>query len=84
MSRFARSRYLSGTVATVTVDGKGRIYIPKDIRDKLGIKSGDEVKLVVEGDRLVILVERRVKTLKRGRRWSREAFPDAGEALVSS
>lgn len=37
---------------TVRVDDKGRILIPKEIREKLGIKS--IVKIKVEGDKLVI------------------------------
>ncbi len=34
------------------VDDKGRILIPKEIREKLGIKN--IVKIKVEGDKLVI------------------------------
>ena len=36
----------------VRVDDKGRILIPKEIREKLGIKN--IVKIKVEGDKLVI------------------------------
>ena len=39
-------------VLVVRVDGKGRLVIPKQLRERLGIK--DAVRLRVEGDRLVI------------------------------
>ncbi len=35
------------------VDGKGRILIPKEVREKLGIRS--LVKLRVEKDRLILI-----------------------------
>ena len=36
------------------VDNKGRIIIPRSIRDSLGIKSGDELILSVEEDKIVV------------------------------
>lgn len=38
----------------VRVDKRGVIVIPKEIREKLGIKEGSVLELVVEGDRIVI------------------------------
>jgi AbrB family looped-hinge helix DNA binding protein len=37
----------------VRVSDKGRVTIPKQLRDQLGIRSGDELDLQVDGDRLV-------------------------------
>ncbi len=36
------------------VDDKGRIIIPKHLRDALGIKSGDELIINIDKDKLVI------------------------------
>jgi len=39
----------------VKVSSKGQIVIPKEVREKLGLKSGDKVKLeVIKGKRAVI------------------------------
>ncbi|BFI75734.1 AbrB/MazE/SpoVT family DNA-binding domain-containing protein [Sulfurisphaera ohwakuensis] len=40
---------------TITkVNKKGIIVIPKGIRDEIGLKEGDSVKITVEGNRIVI------------------------------
>jgi AbrB family looped-hinge helix DNA binding protein len=33
---------------------KGRVALPADIRQKLGLKEGDEVLLTLEGNRLIL------------------------------
>ncbi|RLI09082.1 hypothetical protein DRO42_05190 [Candidatus Bathyarchaeota archaeon] len=38
----------------VTVDDRGRILIPKEIRDRLGLKPGSGARLEVERGRLII------------------------------
>ncbi|AAK43229.1 AbrB/MazE/SpoVT family DNA-binding domain-containing protein [Saccharolobus solfataricus] len=38
----------------VKVYKKGIIVIPKEIREKLGIKEGDIIELIVNGDRISI------------------------------
>jgi len=38
----------------VRVDAKGRVLIPKSLRELAGIREGDEVVVSVEGNRLVI------------------------------
>jgi antitoxin PrlF len=36
------------------ISSKGRVTIPKDIRKRLGLKAGDRVEFVMEGNRTVI------------------------------
>ena len=36
------------------IDEMGRLVIPKEMRDKLGIKNGDEIEFFVEGDRVIL------------------------------
>ncbi len=40
--------------ATVRVDEKGRVLIPKDIRRALGVSEGSTLKLRVENGRIVL------------------------------
>ncbi len=49
-------------LATVTT--KGQVTIPKDIRDRLGIKPNDRVDFVLEGDRAVLLPVKSLKDLR--------------------
>ncbi len=37
-----------------TVSEKGQIVIPRDVRNKVGIKPGSEVVFEVEGEKIVI------------------------------
>jgi len=43
-----------GVGIRVRVDAKGRVLIPKSLRELAGIREGDEVVVSVEGNRLVI------------------------------
>ena len=42
-------------VSDIIVDTKGRILIPKEIRQRLKIKPGSRLILKIEDDRLVLL-----------------------------
>jgi len=42
----------------VKVDKYGRIFLPKDVRDKLGLHENDELSLEVREDEIVIRVQR--------------------------
>ena len=39
---------------------KGQLTVPKDIRERLGLKSGDRVVFDIEGDSARLRVERRM------------------------
>ncbi len=39
----------------VVVDAKGRILIPKETRDKIGLKVGGKARLKVEAEKIVIM-----------------------------
>jgi len=39
---------------TVKVDGKGRVVIPKNLREKAGIREGGYVKIRAEGKAIII------------------------------
>lgn len=47
----------------VTVGPKGRVVIPKEFRDQLGIRPGDRVDFFWETDRLVVRLARPVRPL---------------------
>lgn len=38
----------------VTIDEKGRVLIPKEARDKLGLQSGGKARLKIEKEKLII------------------------------
>jgi len=37
------------------VDSRGRIYLPKEVREKLSIKTGDKVYLKIQNDCIIVL-----------------------------
>jgi antitoxin PrlF len=45
-------------MATVTLTSKGQMTIPKDIRDRLGLKQGDRLDLTMQPDGSVRIVAR--------------------------
>lgn len=46
-------------MSSATVTSKGQLTVPKDVRDKLGLRSGDRVVFELEGDSARLKVERR-------------------------
>ncbi len=47
-------------VVVATVTSKGQVTIPKDIRDRLGIRPGDHIEFVESGEGYV--VQKRLET----------------------
>jgi antitoxin PrlF len=37
-----------------SISSKGQVTVPQEIRNRLGLRAGDRVEFVVEGDRTVI------------------------------
>jgi AbrB family looped-hinge helix DNA binding protein len=58
----AKYEELLGTIEKTVVDGRGRIYIPKSIRNRLKIGAGDRLLIVPTNDRLEI---RKLKSRER-------------------
>jgi antitoxin PrlF len=46
-------------MSRATLTSKGQVTIPKDVRDRLGLESGDRVVFEFEGDVVRLRVERR-------------------------
>jgi AbrB family looped-hinge helix DNA binding protein len=49
-----------------TIDAAGRVVVPKDLRSALGLNGGDEVEIVLEGDRIELSPAPRQVRLRRG------------------
>ncbi len=43
------------SVKETIVDSKGRILIPKEIREKIGLKAGDRTRLKVEEGKIIVI-----------------------------
>ncbi len=39
----------------VRVDTRGRIVLPKEVRDALGIREGEELILSIQGSRIILM-----------------------------
>jgi antitoxin MazE len=39
---------------TVTISAKGQVALPKDVRNKLGVKAGDQFRVEVSGAKIVL------------------------------
>ena len=48
---------IGGKMSTeeVTVDDKGRVLIPKEIRDKIGLRAGGKARLKIEKENIIIM-----------------------------
>ena len=42
------------TLITSPISSKGQITIPREIRERLGVRAGDRVEFVIEDDRTVV------------------------------
>jgi len=64
------------------MDERGRVLIPSEKREKLGLKSGTEFELVEERGVLLLkpIVSAPVRAESKKGKWGKEAFLDSGEA----
>ncbi len=67
----------------VTVDDRGRITLPKHVRDRLQLDEGDDLDLEFEDGEIHLRPNRPpFEPITSGKRdWGTEAFAGAGEAL---
>lgn len=69
---------------TLTVDDRGRVTLPKEVRDRLGIKSNDEIPATLVGSVLEVNPKpsSKLETATAGREsWENTTPTDAGETL---
>jgi antitoxin PrlF len=45
----------SGDPASTTLTSKGQMTLPKAVRDRLGLTTGDKLDVTVEGQRIVLI-----------------------------
>lgn len=66
---------------TAEINDRGRLTIPKQLRDDLHIGGGTTFKVVREGGDIRLVRQLPdLETLTRGDEWGEEAFRDAGDA----
>lgn len=66
---------------TAELNERGRLTIPKSLRDELNLGDGTTFRIVREdGDIRLVRVLPDLDTVTRGGDWGDEAFRDAGEA----
>ncbi len=64
------------------MDERGRVLIPLDERERLGLKTGTEFELVREDGVLVLkpVVPEPLRVDAKRKKWGKEDFLDSGEA----
>jgi len=73
-----------GEELTLTVDDRGRVTLPKEVRDRLGIESNDEISATLVGSVLEVNPKpsTKLETARADRdSWENTTPTDAGEAL---
>ena len=74
----------TGENLTLTVDDRGRVTLPKEVRDRLGIDSNDEIPATLVGSVLEVdpKPSSKLETATAGREdWENTTPTDAGDAL---
>lgn len=81
MSTTDESESESETYGTAELNDRGRLTIPKQLRDELQLESGTQFRVFREGGEIrLVRVLPELETLTRGTEWGEEAFRDAGDA----
>ena len=66
---------------TAELNDRGRLTIPKELREDLQLEDGTEFAVVREGGDIRLMRQLpALETLTRDEEWGEEAFRDAGEA----
>lgn len=74
----------NGKELTLTVDDRGRVTLPKEVRDQLGIESNDEIPATLVGSVLEVNPKpsSKLETATAGREnWENTTPTDAGKTL---
>ena len=67
------------------LDKKGRVTLPKKIREVTGLKPGIEVEVGIEGKSVLIKPKtQKIKKVRSNRFWDENTFLDAGETTFGS
>lgn len=64
-------------VSVSSITTKGQVTIPKEIREALGLREGDKVVFIIEGDRAMIRKvsgEKLSKILSRQKPWPEDSL----------
>ncbi|MEZ3164962.1 AbrB/MazE/SpoVT family DNA-binding domain-containing protein [Halorubrum sp. RMP-47] len=75
---------INGEELTLKVDDRGRVTLPKEVRNRLGIKSNDEIPATLVGSVLEVNPKpsSKLETATAGREtWEDTTPTDAGETL---
>lgn len=68
-------------VEKVTIDERGRVTIPKSIREKYNFIPGEELEIIDENDKIILkLLIPNQKTVKSSGKWGKNTFLKAGES----
>ncbi|HDZ18508.1 hypothetical protein LCGC14_1373330 [marine sediment metagenome] len=68
-------------VEKVTIDERGRVTIPKSIREKYNFIPGEEFEIIDENDKIILkLLIPNQKTVKSSGKWGKNTFLKAGES----
>ncbi|WP_089788120.1 AbrB/MazE/SpoVT family DNA-binding domain-containing protein [Natronobacterium haloterrestre] len=66
---------------TARLNHRGRLTIPKELRDDLNLEDGTEFRVVRDGGDIRLVRDLpELETLTRDEEWGEEAFRDAGDA----
>ena len=65
-----------------TIDGAGRIVIPKTIRERAGLYAGVPIEIRLDDDDIVLTPERTAQRLERTGRYVAIAQPDSAEPVT--
>jgi len=81
MSRTERDDDADEQYGTAELNDRGRLTIPKALREDLQLDDGVEFTVIREGgDIRLVRKLPELETVTRGDEWGEEAFRDAGEA----
>jgi AbrB family looped-hinge helix DNA binding protein len=58
------NRIDGGRVETVTVSSKYQVVIPRSVRERLGIRPGQQVQVIPYGDRIEVVPVRPARELR--------------------